>query len=76
MLILARRVGEEIVIDGRIRLVITSVRSNRVRLGITAPGDVTIRRAGVEPVLKVDDSRPTAAIPAELTARPRSSAAP
>ena len=76
MLVLARRVGAEIVIDGQIRLVITSVEGNRVLLGITAPADVTIRRAGVEPVLQTDDSQPAVAIPAELTACLRSSAVP
>jgi carbon storage regulator len=47
MLVLARRVGEEIVIDGRIRIRVTEVQGNRVRLGITTPEKVRVDRAEV-----------------------------
>jgi carbon storage regulator len=44
MLVLTRKVGEELIIDGEIRVSIVRVRGNRVRLGIQAPLDVSIRR--------------------------------
>ena len=44
MLVLTRRVGEEIVIDGDIRITITAVRGDRVRIGITAPEFVRVDR--------------------------------
>jgi len=44
MLVLSRRLKEEIVIDGNIRVVVLSISGNRVRLGIDAPADVTIWR--------------------------------
>jgi carbon storage regulator len=44
MLVLSRRVGEEIVIDGRIHIAVTSIRRDRVRIGITAPPDVPVHR--------------------------------
>jgi len=44
MLVLSRKVGEEVIIDGEIRIAIVRVRGNRVRLGIQAPADVCIRR--------------------------------
>jgi carbon storage regulator len=47
MLILTRRTGEEIVIDGHIRIKVTSVRGDRVRLGIMAPESVCVDRAEV-----------------------------
>jgi carbon storage regulator len=47
MLILSRRVGEEIVIDGRILVTVVSVKGNVVRLGITAPSSVTVDRREV-----------------------------
>ena len=47
MLILSRKVGEEIVIDGRIRVTIAAVKGDRVRVGITAPPDVPVDRAEV-----------------------------
>lgn len=44
MLILSRRVGEEIVIDGNIRVIVTAIVGNRVRLGIIAPPSVQVDR--------------------------------
>ena len=37
MLVLSRRVGEEIVIGGDIRISVVAIRGQQVRLGITAP---------------------------------------
>jgi carbon storage regulator len=44
MLVLSRRVGEEIVIHGNIRLTIVAVKGNGVRVGIAAPPSVTVDR--------------------------------
>lgn len=45
MLVLSRKVGEKIIIDGDITLVVVELRGNRVRLGIEAPKEVPIRRS-------------------------------
>ncbi|HBI42681.1 MAG TPA: hypothetical protein DDY78_07465 [Planctomycetales bacterium] len=47
MLVLSRRVGEEIVIDGRIRLVVLAVHAGVARLGVKAPPCVTVDREEV-----------------------------
>jgi carbon storage regulator len=47
MLVLTRRTGEEIVIGDGIRITVVGVRSDRVRLGITAPESVCVDRAEV-----------------------------
>ncbi len=47
MLILARRIGESIVIDGDIHLRVISVKGNQIRLGITAPPAVAVDRQEV-----------------------------
>jgi carbon storage regulator len=47
MLVLTRRIGEEIVIDGNIRITITSVRAGKVRIGISAPDSVLVDRREV-----------------------------
>ena len=44
MLVLARRTGEQIVIDGNIRLTVIAVKGNHVRLGISAPPEVPVDR--------------------------------
>jgi carbon storage regulator len=44
MLVLTRKLGEQIQIDGCIEVTVLGVDGHRVRLGIKAPSDVTIRR--------------------------------
>jgi carbon storage regulator len=47
MLVLTRKVGEEIVIGGNIRITITQIKGDKVRLGISAPPEVIVDRAEV-----------------------------
>jgi carbon storage regulator len=47
MLILSRRPGEEIVIDGNIRLKIIAVKRSQVRIGIRAPSQIRVDRKEV-----------------------------
>lgn len=47
MLCLSRKVGEEIVIGDDIRVVVVSVKGNRVQVGITAPENVKVLRSEV-----------------------------
>ncbi len=49
MLVLTRKLGEEIVIGDNIKLVVSRIAGNRVTLGINAPGNVTILRGELEP---------------------------
>ena len=44
MLVLSRRIGEEIVIGDNIRLTVVAVQGNKVRLGISAPDSVQVDR--------------------------------
>jgi carbon storage regulator len=44
MLVLSRRIGEEIIIAGDIRVTIVGVKGQRVRVGITAPRSVSVAR--------------------------------
>ncbi len=44
MLVLSRKLGEEIVIDGNIRVKVVGIQGNRVKLGVVAPDSVTIHR--------------------------------
>ena len=49
MLVLSRKVGEKLVIDGNITVVVTRVAGNRVTLGIEAPNDVRVVRGELQP---------------------------
>ena len=44
MLVLSRRIGQTIIIDGDIRITVLGVNGNQVRLGCDAPDDVIIDR--------------------------------
>lgn len=44
MLVLSRKLNEKIVIDGGIVLTVVKIDRNQVRLGIEAPGDVSVWR--------------------------------
>jgi carbon storage regulator len=44
MLVLSRRVGDEIVIDDAVRVRVVAVRGSRVRLGVCAPLSVRVDR--------------------------------
>ena len=43
MLVLSRKWGDAVVIGGNIRLTVLAIRGNQVRLGFTAPPDVSMR---------------------------------
>jgi carbon storage regulator len=53
MLVLSRRVGEEIVISGTISVKVLEIRRDRIRIGVTAPDYVTVDRQEVH-VLRGD----------------------
>jgi carbon storage regulator len=44
MLVLSRRPGEEIVINGQIRITVVALKGGQVRLGITAPPSFVVQR--------------------------------
>ena len=47
MLVLTRTVGEELVIDGRIRVRVAEIKGGRIKLAIEAPREVGVRRQEV-----------------------------
>jgi carbon storage regulator len=44
MLVLTRRIGETIVMDGDVRVTVLSIDGGKVRIGITGPPSVRIQR--------------------------------
>jgi carbon storage regulator len=59
MLVLTRKVEEEIVISGNIHIKVVDIRGGKVRIGIVAPGDVIVDRQEIhEKRLKMFNERP------------------
>ena len=52
MLVLSRKVGEEIVIDDNICITVVAINGGNVRIGITAPKDVIVDRQEVHETRK------------------------
>ena len=50
MLVLSRKKGDSIVIDGSIKLSVIEVRGNQVRLGVVAPENVRVCRGELTPL--------------------------
>jgi carbon storage regulator len=59
MLVLSRKINETIVIGGNIRITMTSIRGQQVRLAIEAPEEVPILREELLPSPR--------SVPAEFT---------
>lgn len=57
MLVLTRKIGEAIQIGEGVTVEVLEMRGGRIRLGITAPGDVKVHRA--ELLLDDSDDLPT-----------------
>jgi|RhiMethySRZTD1v2_1073278.scaffolds.fasta_scaffold1474066_2 carbon storage regulator len=63
MLVLTRKVGEQLVIDGHIIVTIVAIDGNKIRLGISAPPSVRVDRAEVhQRRLEVQDGPETYSI--------------
>ena len=54
MLVLSRKVGEEIIINDNIRVTVVAIRNNQVRLGFSAPQDVAIYRSEISQKAQAD----------------------
>ena len=76
MLVLTRKPGEQVIINGNIRISVVSVGPGRVKIGIDAPSDVKIDREEVHSK-KQDEPLPAPAMkPAPVVAKPPMPAAP
>jgi carbon storage regulator len=57
MLVLSRKLGETIVINGNIKVTVVKIDRNQIRIGIEAPKDVAIYREEIAPKREVLVSR-------------------
>jgi carbon storage regulator len=54
MLILTRRVGETIMIGRHVTVTVLAVKGNQVRLGVSAPKDMTVHREEIYERIKAE----------------------
>ena len=47
MLVLSRKIGERVIIADNIEIMIVEIHGNRIRLGVNAPRDISVRRAEI-----------------------------
>lgn len=79
MLILGRREGDSIIIDGGIRIVVVSCDRGGVRIGIDAPSSIKILRGEIAEQVKSENERAAASAATDWIAAlgvPASSPAP
>jgi carbon storage regulator len=69
MLVLSRRLGEQIVIGGEIRITVVAVQGNKVRIGITAPPDIRVDREEISQRLQGRTFAGGAGVPAAKSPR-------
>lgn len=57
MLVLTRELGERIVIGGNIVVEVVDIRGDNVRLGVTAPREITVHREEVAAAIARGETR-------------------
>ena len=60
MLILARRIGESIIIGDRVEVSVVDIKGDQVKLGIEAPRDVPVFRREVHQAIQEENRRAAA----------------
>ncbi len=57
MLVLTRKIGQDIVIDGDIRITVSAIGADRVKIGISAPSHVKVDRAEVAARIAAEEAK-------------------
>ena len=55
MLILARKVGQTVVIDDDITVVVKDIKGNQIRFGVNAPDDVAIHPEEIHKKIQAEE---------------------
>ncbi len=66
MLVLTRKIGERILIGPDVEIAVVQVRSNSVRLGVTAPRAIPVHRAEVCRRIEQNEAAPAATSSSEI----------
>lgn len=66
MLVLSRKVGQRLVIDDSITIIVNRIAGNRVQIGIEAPEDVHIMRGELDKIRRQFSDGDQATVPESL----------
>lgn len=66
MLVLARKTGEAVVVDDDIIIRVLEIKNGQIKLGIEAPGEVTIHREEIYLRILEENKRAALEAPADL----------
>ena len=66
MLILARRIGESIMIGDQVEISVVDIKGDQVKLGIKAPSNVKVYRREVYAAIQEENRAAAAAAPRDL----------
>jgi carbon storage regulator len=64
MLVLTRRCGQQLVIDGEIVVTVVAIEGNKVRLGIQAPPSIRVDREEIHQRRLAEEASLVGAVPA------------
>lgn len=56
MLVLSRKVGESVMVGNSVKIEVVEIRGDKIRLGFTAPRDVSIHRQEVFDLIQRNES--------------------
>jgi carbon storage regulator len=70
MLVLTRKLGENIRIGDTVKITVLEVRSGQVKLGIEAPPDVKVHREEIYARIQEENRRAAAGLPPDPAADP------
>ncbi|MEZ5321037.1 MAG: carbon storage regulator CsrA [Microthrixaceae bacterium] len=71
MLVLSRKSGESIVINGNITVTVVEIRGDHVRLGIDAPREITIHREEIHAEMAGANREAAGSSPVDVGRLPR-----
>jgi carbon storage regulator len=69
MLVLARKVGQSIVINDNITILVIEVRGDQVRLGIEAPRSIPVHRSELLEQIRAENVQAAAQTDVEVTSQ-------
>jgi len=69
MLILTRRIGESLIISDNVTVTVLGTKGNQIRIGITAPNNVTVYRDEIYKRIKQEQDDVTPSSPQGAVAR-------